>query len=65
MQQNWVLQNLNPNHLLAVEEVLQQELGQQPGAGTRLLAGILQYQPRAAACSEVKLRRGLQSLVAV
>ena len=65
MEQNWTLLALPPDTLRALEVALQQELGQQPGDGMRLLADILQHAPRAAGCSEGKLRWRARALVAV
>ena len=65
MQQATLLLTTAPRKLLALEAVLQQEVGQQPGDGTRLLAGIVQYAARTAGCSEAKLRQRARALVAV
>ncbi|PRW05902.1 16S rRNA methyltransferase G [Chlorella sorokiniana] len=64
VRQTWAVLGLSPEHLLALEAVLQQELGQQPGDGTRLLATIVQHHCRAAACSPETLRRRARLLKA-
>ncbi len=65
MTQHWALLTQNPAALLALEAVLQQELGQQPGDGTRLLASILQHQARAAGCDSGKMQARVRALKAV
>ena len=65
LKQHSMLLALPPDTLLALEAALQQELGRQPGDGTRLLADILQYQALAAGGSEEKLRQRARALVAV
>ncbi len=65
MQPNALLLTRPAEHLLSLEAVLQQELGQQPGDGTRQLASILQHQARAAGCSPDTLRQRARALLAV
>ena len=65
MEQYALLLTRPPDTLRALEAALQQELGRQPGDGTRLLADILQYQALAAGCSEETLRQRARALVAV
>ena len=64
-QQSWTLPFRPAAHLLAQEAVLQQELGQQPGDGTHLLATILQRHALAASCSPDTLQARVQALKAV
>ncbi|PRW05910.1 RNA polymerase subunit sigma [Chlorella sorokiniana] len=63
LRQHWELLNCTPAHLRALEAMLQQEVGQQPGDGTRLLATIVQRQTRAASCSPETLRQRLLALL--
>ena len=64
-RKGWALLSQAPVSLLAREAVLQQELGQQAGDGTRLLAAIMQRHARAAGCSPGTLRTRLQALKSV
>ncbi|PRW05921.1 hypothetical protein C2E21_9392 [Chlorella sorokiniana] len=59
---SWSLLARTPEHLLALEAVLQQELGQQPGGGTRLLAATMRYDGRTATGSQETLQQRARSL---
>ncbi len=63
--QNWALLNSHPEHLLSLEAMLQQEVGQQPGDGARLLASILQHQALTATCIAPVMQQRARALVAV
>ena len=63
MQQHALLLTRPAAHLLAQKAVLQQEVGQQPGDGTRLLASMIQYEARVAAASTQLLQQRARALV--
>ncbi len=65
LQQNPLLLTRPPAALLALEAALQQEVGQQPGDGTCLLATVLQHRPRVAGCNPETLRQRVRALKAV